>query len=201
MSKTTTTTKSKPLATDEPMPAAPKGRLPEARPAEEFGLTDGLDAWVERFEERLGFEGLHRLLEHVDRRATVRVTGEAVEVRGLLRHRSVSLDHVRAVEVRTPLAVLGNVVPFWEKLLWVVPAGRLGKVVKLAGTVAPRLRHDPEEVAVDELDRPVVAALRRVGPKLTLRGAPALVALVHPRLTERVLEEARRRGIHVDARR
>ncbi len=182
-----------------PTQAAPTGKLPEALPAEEFGLTDALDPWIEQFAERTGID-LSGALAAVDRRATVRVTSEAIEVRGVVRSRTVRLDHVRGLEVTKPVAVLGNVVPFWQSLLWLVPGARLGKAVRIASSVAPRLRGEPQQVDVDELDRPVVSSIGKVGPRLRLRGAAALVALVHPRLTQRLLEEAERRSIPVTAK-
>lgn len=182
-------------------PDAPTGGLPQATPAEEFGLTDALDPWIAKVTDRTGVDGLAKALAVIDRKASIRVTGDAIELRGVLRTRRLSLDHVRGLEIETPLSVLGRVVPFWQGLLWLVPGARLGKAVRLAANVAPRFMSDPEPVEVDDLDRPVIATIRRVGPNVRLRGAAALVALVHPRLTQRLLEEAERRSLPVHARR
>ncbi len=188
-------------ASTQPSPDALTGGLPHARSAEEFGLTDVLDPWVKKISERTGLDGLDQALGYIDRKASVRITGDAIELRGVLRTRRISLDHVRGLEIETPRHVLGRVVPFWQSMLWLVPGARLAKVVRVAANVAPRFLGDPEPAEIDELDRPVIATIRRVGPNIRLRGSTALVALVHPRLTQRLLEEAERRSLPVQARR
>lgn len=181
----------------DPTNAQPTGRRPAPQGAEEFGLTDKLEELVDRF----GIEQLDKLFEVIDRKGTVRITGEAIELKGLTGTRTIPFKHLKSIELRTPLTVGGQVVPFWDKLVMLVPAARIGKVLKYAASAAPMLRGEPEDVEVDEIDRPTVARLRRLGPSIRLKGTPALVALVHPRMTQRLLEEAERHNIQVVAKR
>jgi hypothetical protein len=166
-----------------------------AAPAEEFGLTDGLTALADRVPGDI----LARGLELVDSRAGVRITADRIEIRGITGTRRIPLDKVKGIEVSTRKGVLDQAVPYWRSLLSFVPAARVGKLMRLATFAVTRTRSKPQPVDPSQLDQPVVAGIKLLGRSVRIRGSIALVAVLYPRMTLRLLEEAERHGIPVVA--
>lgn len=166
-----------------------------AAPAEEFGLTDGLAALA----GRVPGDVLARGLELVDSRAGVRITGDRIEIRGITGTRRIPLDKVKGIEVSTRKGVIDQVVPYWRSLLSFVPAARVGKLVRLATFAVARAKSDPQPVDPSQLEQPVVARIKLLGRSVRIRGSIALVAVLYPRMTQRLLEEAVRHDIPVVA--
>lgn len=166
-----------------------------AAPAEDFGLTDGLAALA----ERIPGDVLARGLGLVDSRAGVRITGDRIEIRGITGTRRIPLDKVKGIELSTRKGVLDQVVPYWRSLLSFVPAARVGKLVRLATFAVTRAKSDPQPVDPSQLEQPVVARIKLLGRSVRIRGSIALVAILYPRLTQRLLEEAERHQIPVVA--
>lgn len=176
-------------------PTLPPGK-PQQVSAEDFALTDG----VAMLADRVPGDVLDRAMKLVDRRASVRITSDRIELHGVTGTRRIPLDKIKGIELSTRKGVMDQLVPYWRSLLSFVPAARFGKLVRLATFAVARTKSDPEPVDPTQLDQPIVARLKLVGGrKIKIRGSIALVAVLYPRLTARLLEEADRHGIPVVA--
>lgn len=172
----------------EPVP----GGRSKAEPAVAWGLTDPLDRFLPAWTPSV----VRDVLDAIDDRASVRITADAIELHGLLGVRRILFDHIKGIELTTTGRVAGQVVPHWRRLATVLPIGRLARIA----TVATSSRGGKATVVdLDDLERPVLARLRRIGRPLELRGTPALVALTRPELVARLLLEADRHQIPVTA--
>jgi len=163
--------------------------------AEDFGLTDGIAALA----GRVPGDVLQRGLGLIDSRAGVRITADRIEIRGITGTRRIPLDKVRGIELSTRKGVLDQVVPYWRSLLSFVPAARAGKLIRLATFAVTRAKSDPKPVDPAGLDQPIVAQLRLMRGSVRIRGSVAVVAILYPRMTERLLEEAARHQIPIVA--
>lgn len=164
--------------------------------AEEFSLTDGLATLAGRVPGDVLDKGLGLL----DQRARVRITGDRIEFHGLTGVRRIPFGKVKGIEVSTRKGVLDQVVPYWRTLLSFVPAARFGKLFRLTTFALARTKSDPRPVDPAELDQPVVARLKLVGGRsVRIRGSVAIVAVLYPRMTARLLEEAGRHQIPIVA--
>lgn len=161
-----------------------------AIPATDRGLTDPLDPWLGS-----RFEGL---LEHVDRRAGVRVDDTGITVRGLLRTHHTSWDRVERIELDNRLDVLlAASTRFLPVRRVPVVGGLLTDAVRTAASATTR-RLAP---ATRQRLGWVVATIHREGllhRDIAFDGGAWLTAVLSPAVNEAVQSHAAMRHIPIE---
>ncbi len=163
---------------------------------DEFGATDGLEKVLDVVLPESA-DRLFKILDKVDTRMSVQVTDAEIVIRSPLRTRRIPWDRVARIHTGSRLQKVITAA------LIALPLTRLRKLPLLGGVMASGLTGGARILVngpLSRLDERVgdhVVRIETRGKDVAFSGAMSFVALMSPGLTERLVTEARARGIQI----